>query len=62
MNGLRFDQNLVFFSFSEFDDDSYKSEEDPDFVPPANALEIDDVSASDSSSDGDSTDTEVMQE
>jgi hypothetical protein len=38
---------------------STRTSQDPDF--PVNALEIDDVSASDSSSDGDSTDTEVMQ-
>jgi hypothetical protein len=45
-------------SIVEFDDDSYRSDEDPDFVPP----EVEDVSAGDSSSEDDSTDTEVMQE
>lgn len=46
-------------SFAEHQEDSYKSDEDPDYVAPA---DVDNVSDSASSSDDESSETEEMQE
>lgn len=50
-------------SIVEFDADGYKSDEDPDFVPPVDVDHVEEEASSSSESDGDeSSATEVMEE
>ena len=57
-----------FFACSEFDAEGYKSEEDPDFVPEENALEVDqssddeDQASTHSQDAAESSGTEGMEE